>query len=947
MSEDHADQPAVRRKPPSRWGNLFLGLFVGGLVGAGALYVTKVDPSLIAGMMAQPQVVETPAAPVGEPEDEVEAPIPHEGLPQTPFEMGNLAADEAVESIKITLGVGTEGAALSEALDVHLGLGFPLRLYPLGGKGRDPSFAAFAHKSSLTDSQSAIQPGQMASFEFSVKEDDVGADELRTASQLLSGVTIGDLQSIGFASQARSDWVLAGYRIEVNGKLFAANGLVNAHAQKQVASSRESLLQMLPAYEEKVNKDKLTAEEEAALKTEHALVRALSGHISGAAPWYEEADAKFQAAAVAGTRVKKLRVTLKSGDGARPGTRNPLYLRAGARKFLLSSESDPLVDETDLQIFELAGFELSLNPLTKEALAQPGVGVIGSGAPGDKVPDRAQLAQVRVEADGEAVYDSDKQAGDKKALPSFWLTPVAHYDDAGGLVKTPLAQGEVPLWTAGMKGVIPAAGIVPEPPPKVAVGPPKTLPPPPIVPPQRRIGSSGLPLRRPGLVSLLNALRNLLRPLTPPAVPIISAVRIAAPNGILCVNDVPTVTWTVGGNTSQIARWTIQLAPVVPDLPVPQLFVPLTVNPLPFSVPTVVGLTNFNQLMTGYPISVNQVPANLRPYVYVRPVVTAFAANGRILASSTGALRPLFPFGSTVATVGLVRGAARPAGPAFDPRPQSPAPSFQFTDFTPGVPNPTSPWTALGYTAPAAGVNRVAWGLNTIAASHNGLNFDTHEVFAAPIAAPLAAINTAARPVPGNPPVAGGLGPEIVRLRFEGFVPVPTTPLATLRLVAHVGFTGGTDPAALGNVVAARAELSGGPLTPGLFLTNGNIQNQGRQPFFTIESPSLAGTALPQFSRRSPMLRVDVPLKLTNLSTGNFAGYGLNPAYSILTTNRAGQTFDVTVAANAPLAAASSAALARQIARGRVYVTVNFYVDLQTTDTTTSVGVFGVRLVPE
>ncbi|HEY1048461.1 MAG TPA: hypothetical protein VGE39_01845, partial [Prosthecobacter sp.] len=167
-------------KPPSRWGNIFLALVLGGVVGAGALYVTKVDPSLL-NKVPTPQTqkqtpADAPAPPTGE---EAPVKIEHKGLPQTPFEMGALPADEPVETIKITLGVGTEGAALTEAVDVHLGLGFPLRLYPLGGIKREPSFGAFPYKSSLEGMATTIEPGQMATFEFSAKEDTTGLDALK------------------------------------------------------------------------------------------------------------------------------------------------------------------------------------------------------------------------------------------------------------------------------------------------------------------------------------------------------------------------------------------------------------------------------------------------------------------------------------------------------------------------------------------------------------------------------------------------------------------------------------------------------------------------------------------------------------------------------------------------------------------------------------------------
>ena len=111
MRDGSSDDSASFAKPPSRWGNIFVGLLLGGVIGAGALYVTKVDPSLISGVTGSAASVAPSAAATTT--DEEGAPVPHQGLPRTPFEMGALPAGEAVDSIKITLGVGTEGAGLS------------------------------------------------------------------------------------------------------------------------------------------------------------------------------------------------------------------------------------------------------------------------------------------------------------------------------------------------------------------------------------------------------------------------------------------------------------------------------------------------------------------------------------------------------------------------------------------------------------------------------------------------------------------------------------------------------------------------------------------------------------------------------------------------------------------------------------------------------------------
>ena len=47
MRDGSPDDASSDAKQPSRWGNLLIGLVLGGVIGAGALYVTKVDPSLL------------------------------------------------------------------------------------------------------------------------------------------------------------------------------------------------------------------------------------------------------------------------------------------------------------------------------------------------------------------------------------------------------------------------------------------------------------------------------------------------------------------------------------------------------------------------------------------------------------------------------------------------------------------------------------------------------------------------------------------------------------------------------------------------------------------------------------------------------------------------------------------------------------------------------------
>jgi len=907
---DRHDDSVSSPKPSSRWGNIFIGLLLGGVIGAGALYVTKVDPALLAKVTSPSS---SPAATdVGE---EVEVPVKHEGLPRTPFEMGKLPADEVVESIKITLGVGTEGAALTEPVDVHLGLGFPLRLYPLGGVRREPSFAAFPHKSSLAGMVTEIQPGQMASFEFSAKESGAGTDALRTSQQLLSGVKCGDLQSIGFASQGRTDWVLAGYRIEVNGNLFAANGLVDVRAQHKLASSRESLMKMLPEYEAKTKSTTLTEDEKAELKTEHALVRALSGRVVGAVPWHEESDEKFQTAPMPGTKVESLRVTLTGGKGPQQGTRNPVYLVAGARKFLLSSEAAPLPDASEPRLFDLAAFELAMNPLTREALMAPGVGIIGSGAPTNKIPDRAQFQRVLLEADGQAVYDSDKQPDDQKTLPELWLTPAAHFNEAGDLVRAEATTSEVPVWNAGIKLVGAAKPLPPEPPPlpplpPQIVGPPISLPPPPLLPPDRTILPGGLPPPGGGvLLPLLNALAQLLFPLPPPAAPLISGVRIAPTTPIVRDGDVVTVNWTTGGNTSQITSWRVDLFAVLPHKAAPVLITPMATNIGGFPGATSVVMPPINRAAVAGLL----VPGSAEAlYLYVQPRVTALGPLGNVITAANGSLLPLFPAGTTTAAVSLRRGGRLRPPPILA---SALAPSFQVT---PAVTPPFLNWAAMPLADPL--VIRNAWSLTSEHGSHFGLLFASHENI--PGALTLPAWSTAARPT--------GNGAETITIRFEGFVPWPPAGANGLRAIAHVAFVGGSAAGTTGQILA-RAELSSGALRRNL---SGSAVLGLPQPFFSMQNTAPVPAA--PLAKLQPLLLIDMPLRSDRLGANNFAGYPLDPV------NGAAFSFvpPAVPAFNFP-------AYIAQAGTGTMYVTLTYMITLTTADLTDAVGVIGVRLVPD
>lgn len=904
---------------------MVLGLVIGGLVVGAGLYVTQIDPGLLARLKAafSPGTTqESPASPApavetptSEPEEKP-VPIVHQGLPQTPFEMGDLPADEVVETIKITLGVGMNGAALSEPVDVHLGLGFPLRLHPLGGSKHDASFAAFPQKSSLEAGGTEIQPGQMASFEFSAQGDDAGLDVLHTARQLLSGVKCGDLQRIGLASQGHTDWILAGYRIEVNGKLFAAHGLVEAKAQEKLAASRDKLMKLLPEYEANAARLSPSEAEKTTLRQQYEQVRVLSGRVTGAAPWWEESSPAFKPAPLTGTLVQNVRVTLQAGSGAQPGTRHPVYLLAGARKFLLSSELSPLRDESEPQMYEIASFELAMNPLARESLVQPGIGILGSGAATQRVPDRAQLQRVGIEADGQAIYDSEQSPDDAKVLAVTWLTPPAHLDENSEVVRTDLTANELSVWMAGTPSANLPAKLPPlppePPPPEVTIEPP-----PPLWPPVRVIIPGGYPPPGGGFLPLLDLLAALLFPLPPPEVPLISGVRIAPATTIVRDGDPVVVNWTISGGTELIAAWRIDLFGVLPHKPVPVLPIPLASIPLTPSGIIPPGVDTPVSRITPAILRVN-IAALLTGaealYLYVQPRVTALDEFGNVLTAANGSMLPLFPAATTVADVATRRGGVlKPFPPG-----NASAPAFQVTPPLPALP---LPWKGMPLADPLA--IRNAWSLAAEHGSHFGLLFASHENIPA---VTLPSWSTAIRPT--------GDGSEVITIRFEGLVPMPAAANG-LRAVAHIGFVGGSSPLTTGKI-DARAELSSGPTRRNMA---GNLMPFpfGAQPFFRLHT---AVNPLP-LAKTTPLVLIDMPLRFDRMTAANFANYPVDPIHGADFVAGLPATWTAaTFAFNAP-------AYNLQAATNTMYVTLTYKVRLTTTDATDAVGVIGVRLVPD
>ena len=403
------------------------------------------------------------------------------------FEMGKVNPSAPIESIKVTLAVGAKGADLTGPVDLHLGVGFPLRLDPRGGVERAPAFAAYPQKSSLDGGEKMIKAGSSATFEFSAKAADKGDDVLATTPHLLRDLTVGDIQRLGFSSQAKTNWVLAGYRVEVNGELLAANDSVEVRAVEQLSRIRENLQKALPQQEALARQagdlqayvatglggeaDKVElARKNAELARAAEPIAELLGQTAGYLPWY--VDPAFKPAPLPGTPVTALRVTLATGGGERPGTRNPLYLWAAGRKYLLASEADPLADEPEPQHFRIAPADLAVSPLTREKLDVIGIGMIGNDQKFSAVPDRARVQRVVLETGGKTIYDSELKPGDRRTLAAIWLVPPAHRDDGGRVVENAASPSDLYLWKSGTAGPVRAAETAPLPPPRLEPPPP-------------------------------------------------------------------------------------------------------------------------------------------------------------------------------------------------------------------------------------------------------------------------------------------------------------------------------------------------------------------------------------------------------------------------------------------------------------------------------------------
>ncbi|MEZ6081310.1 MAG: hypothetical protein R3C56_38250, partial [Pirellulaceae bacterium] len=409
------------------------------------------------------------------------------------FQFGNLESEIPIEKIRVSITTDEHGAALGEPVELHLGLGFPLRLHPLGASS-PIDFSAVAQKSSLPADRDHLEPGEEAWFEFEAAPDESGSDVLRTTPQLLSGLKVGDISKIGFASTGQSDWKLAGYVIEINDQLFASNNSVDAGPEEVMAQDEQTLTDSLPRREVLVNQlDEYEALASAgylsdteqldweAARTEVASldgpIQWAGGRLMGQYPWYEEQAAEFD---VSGAPVMKpIDVTLVTSSKAQSGTLNTVYLLAGAKKYQLASSTSPLRNGPESHHFQISAIDLERDPLDESDLKQIGIGVVGGGHRFAEAADRAKLDRVLVSVGDQPAYDSELELDDRITLGQIELLPPAHVDDSGKVVENVMTSDrERPMWRAGDRlaaprtpSSVPAVASQPEPEPPTVLTP--------------------------------------------------------------------------------------------------------------------------------------------------------------------------------------------------------------------------------------------------------------------------------------------------------------------------------------------------------------------------------------------------------------------------------------------------------------------------------------------
>jgi hypothetical protein len=869
------------------------------------------------------------------------------------FRHQRIAGADPLSTIRVTLTIGAEGQALEEPVDLHLGLGFPLRLYPLGGTAREPGFAAYAQKSTLAAGTHGLQPGESATFEFRLQSPGDGdADVLRTTPELLRDLTVRDVLRIGFASPAKSAWVLAAYSVEINGRLFASHRGVNIDAMDARRAIEAELLDLSDDYEVEASEAADLAELEArglaseaevsrlnelkaALAAKSEPITAAALQSSGALPWFDENHEDFQPVGIKGETIGTLEVGLTTQDGEKSGSKNPLYFWVDGRKYLLTSEVDPLADGRQVQTFQISAAELRANPLHRRRVNEIGIGMVGNDLNKGDEPDRARLARVTVMADGVPIYDSGKTPDDRRTLSNLGFIPPAHRDNAGRVVVNEVKEHQLTLWRSS--ALLPAGS-----------GPleqlPEDSPPEPAVLnyiPQENPAESpfliygagdgndnqrSTPRRRKRKPSpVFNFTINLPAPAPGPALPprpiqpqpgpnapVLSNIRINPAIAILRDGDQATVTWQVSGNTLNVSRYRVDLFGVLPHKRVPLIGTPLSTRGgiAPLQAPASGGRSTMQARPPAISVAAiqSQLSGAEASYLYVQPKVTALGADGKALVSGFGSILPLFPAGYASPPSARVV-----PGPAFIGLPTIPPPAFQVlpAGSTPG------PWRAMTTADPNRATT--AWSLFGEQDTLPALTFASYVASPGSAATGFPAANTFNLPA-YNAAVRPAANGEQIALQYDATIPYPTTlpsPTRGWRLVGHIAFLGGTTPGTA--LVQTRVRLYSTP-------ANGASQTA----YFTMQTVRPISYA--KFSSGTtpdPALLIDMPLRFDLMKAGNFPSSTYDASkYSITSLPPGGATGFI---ANRGITGGDVTLMIAQPAGG----------------SKDAVGVFGLRLVPD
>lgn len=710
-------------------------------------------------------------------------------LLQAQFELAtDFTGGEQVESITVRVEVGADGDELNEPVALDLGLGFPLWLSPIGRvAGETVPFGAIAQTAT---SDGPIPPGTDATFTFEVAAD-AGQDRLRTTSQLLAGVEVSDIGRIGFASLGNTNWNLAGYEIQVNGRVFASHAGVDRAVQRAHEAARlrqaELELTVAPLETEQADLESLvetglaTADDEERLRDIRATLapmraerERLAAQLEGRYPWFEETE--FTSPWRTDEPVGAARITLVTDSHPGADTHNVVYFRTGGHKYALSGFEHPLTGEAGPQTFQL---DLIAGPLVAADLRGYAVGMLGHSGLNGETPDRWHPRRVLVEIDGRVVYDSEESDVDRLSLDAVRVIPPAHLSgDGGTVINTPIAR-ETFVWHAG-SGVgldLVSGGAAPLPPaddpaypdpeaglepaaPDVNIDIDLTLGVP-LFPGEFGPGwgpggwgpgawvpggwGPGLPWWPPGMLPpgwgdwmwwfpgmwdplVGNLLADLFDDIIPFFDPFqVDDVQITAG---WREGQVFTVTWDVTGNAAEVADFTVQLLPIHPhDDP------PLAGLPLAVALHVPAGARSWDLAL----------PITGDPHLNVMPVVTAWPAHPAMEHdSTTGPVRPVFPF--------------------LTPPGSQPLPAATYDWASGGIPGGPSP---IHFGLPPM-LGRAAWYFAG-EPGHIDLDFGN--------AAP--GYNIAFRPLPGD---------DVLGTSFSG-----GAVNGTYRVVANVGFLEGTD----------------------------------------------------------------------------------------------------------------------------------------------------------